>query len=336
MKIAKKKFYIILAILLMIILGWFGFRFWSFLETPLVAHKDAPVNFLFSQGTSVKKAAYSLQEQKLLKHPMIFVLFVRLSGAEYKLKAGEYVVTPGMTARKLVQKMIKGDVLHHAFTLVEGWNFHQVIKALNDNQYITHTIKNLSPAAIMEKIGHEGELPEGRFAPDTYLFSGNVLDTDILINAYQFMHKQLQKAWDNRDKETLYHCPYEALIVASLIEKETAIAEEKPMIAGVILSRLKNGMLLQVDPTLIYGLGSKFSGKLTRADLQKNTPYNTYRNKGLPPTPIAMPGNDSIEAAMHPIFGTALYYVSKGDGRHEFSDSLKEQNKAVKKYILHK
>ncbi len=333
MKLTKKKLIIFAISLLLSISIWFGFKFWSFLNAPLVAEGNSQVTFIFAQGTSVKKVAYYLGQQKLLKYPLFFVLYVRLSGVEYDLKAGEYVIEPGLTPRKLIQKMVKGEALNHTVTIVEGWTFNQIVTALNNNQYVTHTIQNLSPPEIMEKIGHSGEFPEGRFAPDTYVFSGNITDIAILINAYQLMQKQLQKAWDNRAKNLLYHCPLEALIAASIIEKETASLEEKPVIADIILRRIEKGMLLQVDPTVIYGLGQKFSGKLTRADLSKDTPYNTYIHKGLPPTPIAMPGKDSINAALHPIAGTSWYYVSKGDGTHKFSESLKEQSKAIKKYL---
>jgi len=333
MNLPRKFFFIILTVLALVICAWIGFEWWTFLKTPLVANNGSPVSFVFAQGTSVKKAAYSLKQQNLLKRPLFFVLFVRLSGVEYTLKAGEYVIEPGATAYKLIQKMAKGDSLRHAFTLVEGWNFSQVIAALNDNKYIKHTVQKLSTTEIMEKIGHSGEMPEGRFAPDTYLFSGEITDVDILLNAYSLMQKRLQAAWDTRAKNIPYHCPYEALIVASLIEKETAFTQEKPLIADVILRRLEKGMLLQVDPTVIYGLGSRFSGKLKKTDFLINTPYNTYKHKGLPPTPIAMPGKDSIEAALHPVTGTAWYYVAKGDGTHKFSDSLKEQGKGIRKYL---
>lgn len=336
MKLTKKNFIIILVVSLMLICGGFGLSFWSFLNTPLVTAEGSPVTFLFAQGTSAKKVAYSLKKQHLLKRPMFFILYVRLSNAEYNLKAGEYVIEPGMTVGRLIQKMVKGDALHHAFTIVEGWTFNHIIAALNDNQYITHTIQKLNISQIMEKIGHPGELPEGRFAPDTYLFSGDISDIDILVNAYQLMQKNLQKSWDHRAKDILYHCPYEALIVASLIEKETAWVQEKPIISDIILRRLAKGMLLQLDPAVIYGLGKKFSGKLSKTDLLKDTPYNTYLHKELPPTPISMPGKESIEAALHPEASTFWYYVAKGDGTHKFSSSLKEQNKAIKKYLLQK
>lgn len=335
MKLIRKMFYF--AVIILLIIGvWFGFGLYGFLTTSLVLKDGVSVNFLFTPGTSIKKAALNLQEKKLIKNPMFFIGFVRLSGAEHKLKAGEYIIEPGMTAFQLVQKMKKGDALRHAFTLVEGWNFSRIIQALNSNQYLIHTISNLSFDKIMEKIGHPGEIPEGRFAPDTYLFSGGVTDLDVLINAYQLMQRRLQIAWSNSSKDVFYRCPYEVLIVASLIEKETALAQEKPIIAGIILRRLEKGVRLQVDPSVIYGMGQKFSGKLTKADLLKDTPYNTYTRKGLPPTPISMPGKESIEAALHPIFTNAWYYVSKGDGSHEFSETLDGQNRAIKKYLMRK
>ncbi len=332
----KKKLIITIVSLLLVAGSWFGFTLWSFLNTPLIAKEGEAATFLFAQGTSVKKMAYALAERNLLKHPLYLVLFVRLDNVEFKLKAGEYVIEPGTTPRKLVEKMVKGDMLRHAFTIVEGWTFQKIVAALNGNQYVIHTIQGLDAPKIMEKLGHVGEHPEGRFAPDTYVFSGKVTDVDILVDAYQLMQKQLKRAWDSRAKDLLYHCSYEALIAASLIEKETAITQEKAMIADIILRRLNKGMPLQIDPTVIYGLGPKFSGKLSRTDLAKNTPYNTYVHKGLPPTPISMPGKDSINAALHPVANSFWYYVAKGDGTHKFSDTLKAQSNAIKKYLLHK
>lgn len=332
----KKTLIITIVSLLLVTGSWFGFTLWSFLNTPLIAEEGEAATFLFAQGTSVKKMAYSLAERNLLKHPLYLVLFVRLDNAEFNLKAGEYVIEPGTTPRQLVEKMVKGDMLHHAFTIVEGWTFQKIVAALNSNQYVIHTMQGLDAPKIMEKLGHAGEHPEGRFAPDTYVFSGKVTDVDILFDAYQLMQKQLKSAWDSRAKDLLYHCSYEALIAASLIEKETAIGQEKVMIADIILRRLIKGMPLQIDPTVIYGLGPKFSGKLSRADLAKNTPYNTYVHKGLPPTPISMPGKDSLNAALHPAANSFWYYVAKGDGTHKFSDTLKEQGSAIKKYLLRK
>lgn len=332
-KLAKNFLYVMVAVLFLGC-GWFGFKWIYFLNSPLVTSNQQPVKVIVSFGDSAKKIASNLKQKELLKNPDVFVLFIRLSGAERYLQAGEYLVEPGITTpRQLIRNMTNGESVRHAFTIVEGWTFAQIIAALNSNKYIPHTIQNLQIPEIMEKLKHPGEIPEGKFAADTYFFSGDMTDLDILSTAYQLLQKRLKTAWDNRDISVPYHCPYEALIVASLIEKETACSKEKPLIAGVILGRLEKGMLLQVDPTVIYGLGAKFTGKLKKTDLLINTTYNTYVHKGLPPTPIAMPSIDSIEAALHPAKTTHLYYVAKGDGTHEFSDFLKGQIEAIKKYL---
>jgi UPF0755 protein len=336
MKPINKSLSILLAALLTVFL-LAGFYLWSFLQTPLIASNKKPVDFLFVQGMSVKTAATTLKQQNLIKHPLLFTLLARIKGVERNLKAGEYRIEPGtITPSQLLTKMVKGDVINHAFTIVEGWTFPQIITALNSNPNIKHTIQNLSIAEIMDKIGHAGELPEGRFAPDTYLFSGDAKDTNVLANAYRLMQQRLQTAWANKNADVPYKCPYEALIVASLIEKETGFEPEKSEIAGVIVRRLKLKRALQIDPTIIYGMGEKYKEKLYKKDLLVDGPYNTYTRKGLPPTPIAMPSMSSIEAALHPIDGTSLYYVSKGDGTHHFSDTFKQQDKAIKKHLRDK
>lgn len=336
-KLTKKSLFTAFFVLLLVVISWLGARFWSFLNSPLVFKDKSAVVLLHTPGSSARQLAQTLEQQGLLKHPTLFLLFVRLYGSEHNLQAGEYNIDPGTTPYQLVRKMVSGQVIRYKFTIVEGWTFEQVIAALNSHSKITHTIDKMSMEEIMAKIDHPGEFPEGRFAPDTYWFNGYVVDIDLLKSAYQLMAERLQAAWEQRDPKVPYLCPYEALIVASLIEKETALAREKPIIANIILSRLKKRMFLQIDHSVIYGLGNEFSGKLKKADLRKDGIYNTYRRKGLPPSPISMPSLESIEAALHPIFDTnSLYYVTKGDGTHEFSDSLKKQSRAIKKYLLHK
>jgi UPF0755 protein len=333
----KNKIFIVLGAAFVAICLALSLDFLSFLKDPLIEANQQPAYFLFTQGMSVKKAAVGLRQKNLIKQPLFFDWLARFKGVERNLKAGEYIIEPGITTpTQLLTKMLKGDAVRHAFTIVEGWTFSQMIVALNNNSYIRHTIQKSTTDEIMSAIGYPGEIPEGKFAPDTYLFSGEVKDTHILTNAYKLMQKRLQAAWDNRSVDAQYRCPYEALIVASMIEKETAFEQEKSIIAGIILRRLAMDKLLQIDPTVIYGLGEKYSGKLNKADLTKDTPYNTYTRKGLPPTPIALPSKGSIEAALHPTPSTALYYVAKGDGAHKFSDTLKEQSRAVKKYLQHK
>lgn len=326
-----------LTCLLLIGISVIFFSWQHFLKTPLTQINQEPHYFVFTQGMSAKQAASILKQQNLINSALFFSLLVKSKGIERNLKAGEYLIEPGITTPgKLIEKMVKGDAVRHAFTVVEGWTFKQVLAAINNNKYIQHTIKDLSQEQIMAKIGHSGELPEGRFAPDTYLFSGKIKDIEILSNAYRLMQKHLRQLWANKSVNAAYSCPYQALIAASLIEKETAYEQEKPIIAGVILKRLGLNMLLQIDPTVIYGLSDKYKGKLSRSDYNINTPYNTYMHKGLPPTPIAMPGEGSIKAALNPSMGNYLYYVSKGNGTHHFSENFKDQIKAVNKYLKHK
>jgi UPF0755 protein len=288
---------------------------------------------LLVPGASIKRVAYTLNEQKLLKDPLLFILWVRIGGHEHSLKAGEYLIEPGTTGPQMIGKMVRGEMINHAFTIVEGWNFSQMIKVLGANPNIQHTIGGLSDNEIMEKIGRAGEHPEGKFAPDTYLFSGEVKDVELLKAAYNLMQRRLNELWAQRADNLPYVCAHEALVVASLVEKETAKPEERSIISGVILSRLAKDMLLQIDPTVIYGLGDRYIGKLRREDMRKPSAYNTYLHKGLPPTPICMSGMAAIEAALHPAVTEYLYYVSKKDGSHEFSVNLEDQNKSIKKYL---
>lgn len=324
--------FLLLIIVLVLIFSW-----QHFFKMPLIELDQKPHYFVFTQGMSAKQAATTLKKQNVIKNTLFFSLLVKFKGVERALKAGEYLIEPGITTPgKLIDKMAKGEAVRHAFTIVEGWTFRQILSAINNNKYIEHTIQGLNQERIMEKIGHSGKLPEGLFAPDTYLFSGKTDDIKILSNSYRLMQKRLQQAWINKSSNANYNCPYQALIVASLIEKETANDQEKPIIAGVILKRLGLNMLLQIDPTVIYGMGSKYNGKLSRSDYGINNSYNTYIHKGLPPTPIAIPGEVSIKAALNPIMSNYLYYVSKGNGTHHFSENLKDQIKAVNKYLKHK
>jgi len=324
--------FLFLAIVLALLFSW-----QHFLKTSLAQINEEPSYFVFTQGMSAKQAATILKKQNLIKNTLFFSLLVKFKGIERNLKAGEYLIEPGITTPgKLIDKMVKGEAVRHAFTVVEGWTFKQVLNAINNNKYIQHTIQDLNQEQIMAKIGHPGKLPEGLFAPDTYLFSGKVNDTEILRSSYRLMQKRLQQLWANKSINADYSCPYQALIAASLLEKETANEQEKPIIAGVILKRLGLNMPLQVDPTVIYGMGDKYNGKLNKSDCNINTSYNTYIHKGLPPTPIAMPSEASIKATLNPIMGNYLYYVSKGDGTHCFSANLKDQTKAANKYLKRK
>lgn len=337
-----------IAVVLALILSAFLWCF-TVLRAPLIpsSANRQPAAFVFVPGTSSKSLSLQLYKEGLLPHPFLFLALATIENKATLLHAGEYRITPGVTtAVKLLDMMAKGEVVRHSQTIVEGWNFAQLKASITSNPYLVHDLQGLGDADIMRKIGHEGEEPEGRFAPETYVFSGKISDTTILRSAYQRMHKQLNAAWQDAHETVmspslrgaLPKCPYEALIIASMIEKESAYSKERPRIAGVIMRRLQLGMPLQIDATVIYGLnknlraGAKEKLQLSLGDLKKDTPYNTYSRFGLPSTPIAMPGKDAIFAALHPAMGEEIYYVAKGDGTHVFTRTLTEHDVARKKY----
>jgi UPF0755 protein len=263
-----------------------------------------------------------------------FVWLAYLTGHQRDLKSGEYRFRNGMTARELLDQVVAGRVVEYPLVLVEGWTFRQFLDAIEKAPKLTRTLNGLSPRAIMERLGHHGEHPEGRFFPDTYYYSSGQTELAILANGYDKMQKLLQQEWEKRDNNLPFKDPYEALILASIVEKETGRADERRMIAGVFVNRLRHGMRLQTDPTVIYGMGESFDGNLRLKDLRRDTPYNTYTRSGLPPTPVAMPGKESLQAVMHPVITGALYFVARGDGSHDFSSTLEEHNKAVIKYQM--
>ncbi len=267
--------------------------------------------------------------------PLYWRFLARQMDVAGRLKAGEYAIDPGITPRMLLAKMIAGDVIQHHFTIVEGWTFVQVRAALAADSGIKQTITATDDATIMRDIGIADASPEGWFLPETYSYVKGMTDIDMLRHAHASMQKQLDDRWPSRAPNPLLTTPYQALILASIVEKETAKADERPQIAAVFLHRLQLGMKLQTDPTVIYGLGAAYDGKIHRRDLDTDTPFNTYTRTGLPPTPIAMPGAASVNAVLHPAETDALYFVARGDGSHEFSPSLEAHNRAVSKYQLH-
>ncbi|MGE8452074.1 MAG: endolytic transglycosylase MltG, partial [Pseudomonadales bacterium] len=239
-----------------------------------------------------------------------------------------------MTAEGLIGIWQRGEVVQYSLTLVEGWNFRQVRSALAKSDKLQQTLAGLSDSQVMEKLGHGGVFPEGRFFPDTYRFVRGMTDAELLEKAYDRLDEVLAKEWGKRADDAPYSDPYQALIMASLVEKETGVPQERGQIAGVFVRRMQIGMLLQTDPTVIYGLGERYTGKLTRAHLKEATPYNTYVIAGLPPTPIAMVGREAIHAALNPVPGKSLYFVARGDGSHVFSDDLDAHNSAVREFQL--
>lgn len=250
-----------------------------------------------------------------------------------RLKVGEYSVSHGTTPTRLLRKLEQGLVVQHRFTLVEGWSFVQVREALAAETALTHTLAGLGADAVMARLGEPDTHPEGLFLPETYLYTRGVEDIALLRRAREAMRRTLDEVWATRQEGLPIDTPYEALILASLIEKETGVAHERDEIAGVFVRRMRLGMRLQTDPTIIYGMGAAYTGRIRRVDLQTDTPYNTYTRDGLTPTPIAMPGRAALQAAVNPKPGDTLYFVSKGDGSHHFSRNLAEHNRAVNRYI---
>lgn len=322
-----------LAILLGIIL-WVGITWQHFMTTPLIPTAGRPVDYVFKPGASITTLANDLQNLGMLQHPDFFIALVYSQGATKKLQAGEYLFSPGITPKQLLNQMIKGQVVYHRFTIVEGWTFKKLLTALNNAPQITHTFSNANIEKIMMSLGLPMRNPEGLFFPATYSYAADATDISLLKQAYQKMNKELRNQWSKRAANLPYKTPYEALIAASLVEKETAQMSERPLIAGVIERRLKQNIPLQIDSTVIYGLGDNYTGKIKLADLQQDTLYNTYTRRGLPPTPIAMPSLAALNAVLHPDNSNFMYFVAKGDGTHQFSTSLQEQNQAVTLYQI--
>lgn len=308
-------------------------RHW--LDAPL-ALGDGPASVEIRRGQPLSSVARELAERRLLEHPQLLSLYGRWTGADSRMRAGEYSVVPGTSPRTLLQLFVSGDVVQHSVTFVEGWTFRDVRKALAREPAIAHTTAGLSDAEVMARLGERDQPPEGLFFPDTYLFGKDTSDLELLRQARARMRKELDAAWAVRRDDLPLSNAYEALILASIVERETAHPDERPRIAGVFVERLRRGMRLQTDPTVIYGLGEKFDGNLRRADLERDGPYNTYTRAGLPPTPIAAPGADALRAAVQPDERGELYFVASGlgDGSHVFSKTLAEHEKAVKQYLV--
>ncbi len=325
---------VVVCVALSVAIGWFAVSWKHFMYTPIIPDKTI-VHYDLKPGASVKAMAKGLAAMGLLQHPRYFELLARVRGDTRKLQAGTYRFEPGLTPGQLLDKTVNGDVIPQTLTIVEGWTFAQMMAVINQSPYLKHTLTGLPPAQIMARIGHPGERAEGRFFPDTYQFRPGITDVAFLQLAYNEMQQRLQQAWATRAADLPFTDPYQALILASLLEKESALPQERPLIAGVLLRRLKLKMPLQIDATVIYGMDDKYHGKITTKDLRTSTPYNTYVHRGLPPTPIALPSEESLQAIMHPVKTKYLYFVAKGDGSHYFSSNLRQHDRAVAKYQLH-
>ncbi|MDX1655476.1 MAG: endolytic transglycosylase MltG [Candidatus Competibacteraceae bacterium] len=305
----------------------------TFLDRPLTL-PEAGLDYTVPRGASITGLARDLEQQGVLDRALYLQAHARLEQLASRIQAGDYHIESGTTPRQLLRQWVEGRVIQHSLTVVEGWTFRQMLEAIRRHPQLEQTLSGLSGAQIMARLGHPGEHPEGRFFPDTYLFPKGTTDLAFLERAYKAMEQRLSQAWARRDPDLPLDSPYQALILASIIERETGVPEERPQIGGVFIRRLNRGMRLQTDPTVIYGLGEEFDGNLRRRDLRSDTPYNTYTRGGLPPTPIALPGAGALAAAVNPAPGTSLYFVARGDGSHVFSDTLREHNRAVREYQL--
>lgn len=284
-------------------------------------------------GDTLSKIAYQLANEGILTYPKLFILYAKFT-EQTRLEVGEYRISARVTPERLLSELRSGDVVSYSVTLVEGLTFKDFLAVLKKQEKIKLTLVGKTFAEIKSELALDIDHPEGWFYPDTYQYVAGTTDADILLQAHKKMQKVLEYEWGNRAKRLPYKNAYEALIMASIVEKETGVAYERPEIAGVFVRRLQKSMRLQTDPTIIYGLGDSYKGNIRRKHLSQRTPYNTYVIDGLPPTPIAMPGTDAIHAALHPAAGRELFFVAKGDGSHKFSETLAEHNKAVQKYQI--
>ena len=335
--------FLLLLIIAVAAASW-GYRdYQNFLSTPLTLPQQG-LAFTIEPGTAVKTVAKQLEQQGVLNEPRAGVirpslylqLYARLSKQATQIKAGDYRLLAPMTPVELLATFVEGKVIQFSLTIPEGWTFRQMMQAVLSHEHIEKTLQGLDDMAIMTKLGYPDQHPEGRFFPNTYHFPAATTDVEFLKRAYQTMQEQLQKAWQQRADNLPLNSAYEALIMASIIEKETGLASERGQISGVFNRRLQKGMRLQTDPTVIYGMGESFDGNIRRRDLRQDTPYNTYTRDGLPPTPIALPGRAALQAAVNPEPGETLFFVAKGDGSgaHVFSKTLREHNRAVRTYQL--
>ena len=295
---------------------------------------DEPFVYSVPRGATITGIARDLETAGLMESALRLELQARWSGAASRIKAGEYALEPGLTPIGLLDLLVAGTVVQHPFTIVEGWTFRELRRRIAESGALVRTLEGLSDEEAMAQLGLEGTHPEGRFFPETYHFPAGATDVQLLRRAFEAMYSYLQSAWARRDEGLPLSSPDEVLVLASIVEKETGAVEERARIAGVFVSRLRRGMRLETDPTVIYGLGSEFDGNLRKSDLRRDTPYNTYVRKGLPPTPIAIPSAAAIDAVVAPLEDGSLYFVATGDGRHVFSTNYEDHRKAVVRYQI--
>ena len=315
---------LLLAVLLASAIGYYVIRPLTFSTLPL--------EFSLGQGSSLKVAARQMQQAGVLPRDWMFVWLARMLGKSAQIQAGNYELETAVTMLELLAIVTNGQAAQSEFSIIEGWTFNQFRTALNTNPAIRHDSASLPEVEILRRVGAAEAYAEGLFFPDTYYFVKGTSDLALLKRAYKTMQLHLQESWQERTSDLPFKSAYEALILASIVEKETGQASDRSMIAAVFINRLRRGMLLQTDPTVIYGLGENFDGNLRKRDLLADTSYNTYTRVGMPPTPIALPGLASIQAALHPASTDALYFVARGNGSSQFSNTLNEHNNAVNRY----
>jgi UPF0755 protein len=311
-----------------------GFQWWA--GRPLTSASAAIIPFAIAPGSGVGGASQQMAAAGVPVNTFLFGVLARVTGKAGQIKAGSYELKPDTSPRRLLTQLVRGEFAQESLTIIEGWTFRQMRQTVDAAPNLKHDTAKLTDQELLAKVAGAAakfDGPEGLFFPDTYLFAKNASDLTIYKQAHEMMMKRLNAAWDKREAGLPYKDPYQALVMASLVEKETGQKGERAMIAGVFVNRLKTGMLLQTDPSVIYGMGPKYDGKIRKKDLETDTPYNTYTRAGLPPTPIALPGVQSLAAALAPAKTEALYFVSRGDGTSHFSVNLTEHNKAVDQYI---
>ncbi|HTW38556.1 MAG TPA: endolytic transglycosylase MltG [Steroidobacteraceae bacterium] len=314
--------------------GLYGGARWLNREFRAPGPAPSALRIQVDPGLTVRTVLARLASRGALEHPRLVELYLRLHGRRFSIKAGEYEIPAHASPAAIIALLAEGRVVLEQLTIVEGARFEDFRRALEADSDVRATLRGASDAQVMAAIGHAGEQPQGRFFPDTYRFAAGTSDVEILRMAYEKMRAVLAAAWSERLSDLPLRSPYEALILASIIEKETGLAAERPLIAGVFIGRLRKGMRLQSDPTVIYGLGSSYDGQIHTRDLLTDTPFNTYTRTGLPPTPIALPGREAILAAVRPRETGALYFVATGEGgSHQFSATLEEHDEAVRRYL---
>lgn len=325
-----KKFFVFCTFLIVLVGGLGTWAFFQWSDTPLEVEQT--IDFTIKTGSNVRSTARQLVDAGVPIHPYLFEALARISGKAASLKAGSFELAKQETPNQLLKKIVEGKFSLTSISIIEGWSFKQMRAAIDAHASIRHDTTGMSDRDLLLKIGSKYTHPEGIFFPDTYLFAKNSSDIQVFQQAHQAMMNRLEEAWKNRVQNLPYKEPYQALIMASIIEKETGQASERGMIASVFVNRLRAGMLLQTDPTVIYGMGDQFHGNIRKRDLLTDTPYNTYKRAGLPPTPIALPGIDALKAALNPEPSNAYYFVARGNGTSHFSENLNEHNRAVNKY----